>query len=300
MPTASSDTLNYPEIKVVHLSDGKEVPFLFRTLKKIRMYYKRLKLIQLVKLLFLIALTKAFAKNFSKWFAGWPAQKLTLDGFKYPVFIRPGTTDVEVMQQVLLDNEYDFKLPATPKVIVDAGTNIGMAAVYFATVFPEATIFAIEPDRSNYELTVKNTQGYPRVKALHAALWNTEGQINLLDVHGGHCGFRTSDDSAGPFHSVAKTPAITVDSLMRDHAIEKIDLLKLDIEGAEREVFNASANWISKVQMIMVELHDYLQTGCGDAFYKATANYQPEIVTKGETILRHRSIQQVALEFSPK
>jgi FkbM family methyltransferase len=299
MPTASS-TLTPRDIKVVHLSDGKEVPFLFRTLKKIRMYHKSLKLVQIVKLLFLIALTKAFAKRFSKRFAHWPSQKFTLDGFKHPVFIRPGTTDVEVMQQVLLDNEYDFNLPTVPKVIVDAGSNIGLAAVYLATVFPNATIFALEPERSNFELLVRNTEGYSRIKALNAALWNVEGQINLLDPHGGHCGFRTSDSSAGPFDSVAKTQAVTVDSLMRDYGIERVDLLKIDIEGAEREVFNGSANWINKEVMIMAELHDSTHAGCSEAFYKATENYQSEIVIKGETILRQQSTLPAILELSQK
>jgi FkbM family methyltransferase len=297
MPTASSAS-DHRDIKVVQLPDGKEVPFLPRTLKKIRTYHKSLKLVQIVKLLFLIALTKAFAKKTSKWFARWPAQKFTLDGFKHPVFIRPGTTDVEVMQQVLLDHEYDFKLPTAPKVIVDAGANIGLAAVYLATIFPDATIFALEPERSNFELMVRNTEGYSRIKALNAALWNVEGQINLLDAHGGHCGFRTSDNSAGPFDAVAKTQAITVDSIMRDQGIERIGLLKVDIEGAEREVFNSSANWINQVEMIMVELHDSTQAGCSEAFYKATENYQSEVVTKGETILRQRSIRPAILEFS--
>jgi FkbM family methyltransferase len=299
MPIASSAS-NRPDIKVVQLSDGKEVPFLPRMLKKIRRYHKSLKLVQIVKLLLLIALTKAFARRFSKWFAGWRAQKFTLEGFRHPIFIRPGTTDVEVMQQVLLDKEYDFQLPTAPKVIVDAGANIGLAAVYLATVFPDATIFALEPERSNFELMVRNTEGYSRIKALHAALWNVEGQINLLDPHGGHCGFRTSDSSAGPFNSVAKTQALTVDSLMRDHGIERIELLKVDIEGAEREVFNGSAHWINKVEMIMVELHDETQPGCSEAFYKATENYQSEIVMKGETILRQRSTHAAMLELSPK
>jgi FkbM family methyltransferase len=288
MPIASSDTLNRPGLKVVQLSDGKETPFVFRTLKKIQRYHKSLKSWQLVKLLFFIALTKIFAKHLAKIFAAWPVQKFTLAGYPHPVFIRPGTTDIEVMQQVLLDNEYDFKMPVVPRVIVDAGANIGLAAVYFAKVFPNATIIAIEPDRSNYDLIVRNTEGYQQIKALQMALWNSDGEINIFDPHGGHCGFRTGEGNAGSIEAVAKTPAITVDSLMRKYGFEKIELLKLDIEGAEREVLNSSSGWINQVDVIMVELHDYFQAGCGEAFYKATENFQSEIVTKGGTILRQR------------
>jgi hypothetical protein len=106
--------------------------FMFRILKKIQIYHRRFGFVRLIIILFLLLLAKVLARRFVKLSTNWREQSLTLAGVKHPVYVRPGTTDIEVMQQVLLDYEYDFKLPGRPQVIVDAGANIGLASVYFA------------------------------------------------------------------------------------------------------------------------------------------------------------------------
>ena len=261
---------------------------MFRILKKIRIYYRRFGLIRLFKILYLLFLAKVLARQFVKLSANWRVQTLVLAGVKHPVYIRPGTTDIEVMQQVLLDHEYYFNLPGRPKVIIDAGANIGFASVYFANPYPDAIIVALEPDHSNFKLLELNTAAYPQIRAVNSALWSENQQLNLFTPNGAHSGFCTLEKNSGSMQECGTVPAVNLDTLMKTQGLETIDVLKMDIEGAEKEVFENSATWIDKVNILLIELHDHYKPGCSEAFYEATKMFRPEIVKKGETILRLR------------
>ena len=264
-----------------------------RVLKKIAAYRARLGTLALVKLLFLIILSRVFGRQFLGLSAKFPIQKMVLPGLKQPVYVRPASTDIEVMQQVLLDNEYEFSLPSPPKVIVDAGANIGLASVYFANKYPDATIIALEPDPSNFKLVEMNTAAYPQIRRMNVALWNENKQLNLFSAKGGHCGFRTLEGKADELELCGETRAVTIDKVMEIHGLKFIDILKIDIEGAELEVFQHSSTWIDRVGALMAEVHDSYKPGCSDAFYAATKSFRPDVVIKGETILRLRDAKTV-------
>jgi FkbM family methyltransferase len=243
---------------------------------------------RLCRILFLLSLAKVLARRLVRWTAKLPVQTLVLPGLRHPVHVRLGTSDVEVMQQVLLDHEYDFILPIQPRVIIDAGANIGFTSVFFANLYPDATIVALEPDRSNFQLLERNIANYPHIRAVNAALWCENKQLSLFTLDGAHAGFYTADGDTKSQRECGEVSAITLEELMNTQGLNAIDVLKMDIEGAEKEVFQSSSAWIDKVNVLLVELHDHYKPGCSEAFYKATANFQPEIVRKGETILRLR------------
>jgi hypothetical protein len=71
------------------------------------------------------------------------------------VFIRPGTTDQSVYQQIFESKDYDFELN-DPKFIIDAGAHIGLSSIFFANKYPSSTIIAIEPEPSNFTMLCKN------------------------------------------------------------------------------------------------------------------------------------------------
>lgn len=81
--------------------------------------------------------------------------------------------------EVITWNMYATRLHQSPRVIVDAGANIGLTAVYFANQFPAARILALEPESSNYALLCKNTAAYPQ-----AALWSSTATLDLVDAMG--------------------------------------------------------------------------------------------------------------------
>ena len=72
------------------------------------------------------------------------------------------------------------------------------------------------------------------------------------------------------------------------YGIDEIDLLKLDIESGEREVFRLSRSWIDKVDVIIVELHDRIQTGCIRAYVEATAHGRRDLPASGEKMISKR------------
>jgi FkbM family methyltransferase len=202
-----------------------------------------------------------------------PLFKTRVYGIRHPVYIRIGTTDLSVLKQVLIERHYDFWLPINPTVIVDAGANIGLSAVFFANKYPNANVFALEPEEANFKLLERNVSAYPQIKAVRAALWSENKQICLVDPGVGEHGFQTLDRDSGKCQHRGLVPAITLDNLMRQAELRQIDVLKIDIEGAEKEVFRTSATWKDKVAAIMVELHDSVLPGCREAFLEATKEF---------------------------
>ena len=110
------------------------------------------------------------------------ALKITHENYLYPIYIRNGSSDVHVYKEVIEKEEYDFISSHEPRVIIDAGANIGLAAVYFARKFPNAKIISIEPEKNNFFFLQQNTKNYPNIIVMQAALWDKVGEIELLDT----------------------------------------------------------------------------------------------------------------------
>lgn len=212
-----------------------------------------------------------------------PMVRVRVPGIQHPVYVRACTTDASVYAQVLVEKHYEFELSIDPRFIIDAGANIGLAAVYFANRFPDATIVAVEPEAGNYAMLCKNVAPYPKIRPLRAALWSENCQLNLFDPGQGSHGFQIRSDSVGS----AAVDAVTVDYLLQQAGMKEVDLLKIDIEGAEKEVFEASADWKGRMLAVMAELHENLKPGCIAAFETATAHLDGYAV-KGETVAKYR------------
>ena len=208
------------------------------------------------------------------------------DDIKHPFGLRMGTSDIFVYKQIFIKKEYDFSFKFEPKVIVDAGANIGLASLYFANKYPYTKIIAIEPEESNYVLLKKNTSPYDNIITIKAALWNKSGHINLVDPGFGKWGFMTHDQNVSatePDNLLHPVEAITVDKIISDNDIDRINILKVDIEGAEKEVFSDPSLWIDKVDSIITELHERMKPGCSRSFYCGTAGFDSEWI-RGENI----------------
>ena len=61
---------------------------------------------------------------------------------------------------------------------------------------------------------------------------------------------------------------------MKEFGMETIDILKVDIEGSEKEIFSNNLDWIDHVRVICIELHENIMPGSEDAFADATKNYE--------------------------
>jgi FkbM family methyltransferase len=200
-------------------------------------------------------------------------------GIPGSVHIRIRTTDEGAYEQIFEDQQYAIDLPFSPRVIVDAGANIGTASIYFAHRYPEARIIAIEAEASNFALLSKNAQPYPKITPIHAALWSHDGEMSLTlpeAAKGPH------EKWAFYVHDGPGTPVRTISmrSLMNEMKIASIDVLKVDIEGAEKEVFE-SCDWIDAVRCVMIELHDRFKPGCSAAVSSVMQGFS--VSQQGET-----------------
>lgn len=205
--------------------------------------------------------------------------KLDRRDCKYPFWLRVPSSDVRIYEQIFAKQEYDFRTSVQPRVIVDAGANIGLASIYFANKYPDAKILAIEPEQSNFELLQKNTGPYANVIAIQAALWHKNEEINVVDPGVGKWGFRTEEkDSSGKLAdgTCQVVASVTLDKIIDDYDLGRIDILKLDIEGAEKEVFSNTSSWIEKVDSIIIELHERMKSGCSRSFYCGSNGFDDE------------------------
>jgi FkbM family methyltransferase len=211
---------------------------------------------------------------------------------KAPFYLRLKTSDLPTYDQVFIKLEYEFAISRIPKVILDAGANIGLASIYFANKYPDAKIIALEPEQSNFKMLEMNVSAYPNVFPVQAALWNKNEEVSVIDTDLGKWGFVTeTKDTSGRLQGITchTVEAITVDKIMQNFNIETIDILKIDIEGAEKEVFSDSSAWIERVDSIIVELHDSMKMGCSRSFYNGSNGFVDEW-TQGENVYLSRSL----------
>jgi FkbM family methyltransferase len=203
---------------------------------------------------------------------------VTRPDLKAAIVLRVPSADFATYRQIFDRREYDFAVSNPPRTIVDAGAHIGLASVWFANRFPDARIVAVEPDAENFELLRHNAAAYPQIEPVQAALWSVETELDLVDPGLGTWGFMTSPvgDPSPPGEHRQRVRALTIDALMREHRLDHIDVLKLDVEGAEREVFTAAGPWLEGTDLLIVELHERLKVGCNRAFYGATAGFDQE------------------------
>jgi FkbM family methyltransferase len=194
-------------------------------------------------------------------------------GVRHPVYLRVRTTDIGMCGEILVKHLYGCEFHSEPRSIVDAGANIGLASIFFANKYPDARIVAIEPEASNFRMLKKNTARYPNVTPVQAALWNENCELELFDPEQGHSAFQMRSGSASATRLSNRVQAKTVDEIMSELNITAIDLLKVDIEGGEKEVFANPAKWIDRVGTIAIELHESLRPGCEQSVDQATRDF---------------------------
>ena len=204
---------------------------------------------------------------------------------RYKLFLRPNSCDYYTFNQVFMEAQYAIKYPISPFTIIDAGANVGFSPLFFARLFPKSKIVAIEPDDSNFESLKKNTENYPNIELHHKGLWHRDAYLYI-----------TNPDSTGQNdYIVAETenssnknsfPAISIRSIMQENNWETLDLLKRDIEGAEREVFGFNyEEWLPKTKVIFIEIHDNFKKGSSKAVFAAISKYNFSFSMNNENLI---------------
>lgn len=196
-------------------------------------------------------------------------------GETFEVRLREGTSDWMTFEQIFIDEDYDLRpLPrhaelmryyrdacATGKpLIVDLGANIGFSSLYFSLMWPDAQIVAVEPDGGNYTSLSNNVAKREKIDTIQAGAASREGKLRIVDPNAGKNAFTTAMSEGGD----GTIDIVTMAMLLRSYGPQKgfrPFILKIDVEGAEAELFSANTEWIDEFPIIVIELHDWLFPG---------------------------------------
>jgi FkbM family methyltransferase len=212
---------------------------------------------------------------------------------QYEVALRLGTTDTVVFSQIFTDREYDApSLPAAASTIVDLGANIGLATVFFGLRYPQARLLSVEPERQNFDLLATNVAALgQRVQKQQVAVWSKDGIINLhvSDAAGHSLGARGYQTSESTSTAATRVPCYNLATLLDIARFPTADIVKIDIEGAEHEIFSREpARWLPRVNLIIVEAHDRFRPGAERAVRTALAPWFEELPGSGENLIFRR------------
>lgn len=167
--------------------------------------------------------------------------------------LRSHTTDISVLGEVV-GGESIGQIPADldAKTVLDLGANIGLAYRWLRLRYPSARFVCVEPSPGNREILRANVQAVDGVSEIVGACIGGYARRVKLTTVDGEWGFRMRDVADS---EEADTDVLTMDQLLQRTGIERIDVLKCDIEGAEAELFADCASWIDRVDCMVVECH---------------------------------------------
>jgi FkbM family methyltransferase len=203
-----------------------------------------------------------------------------------PVRLRPGTSDVDVFRQIFISEEYApcSRLDGI-RTIVDCGANIGLASMYLLDSYPLAKVLAIEPDPGNAEICRRNLRSFgDRAQVESFGVWASgdwEKPARLrFDRYAGDGREWAIAVREARADEAAESTGIAMRAIC--DRVGHIDLLKVDIEGAEALIFSDdSAPWLSRVSNIAIELHN---DSCRRSFEGALANFAFETLKSRESV----------------
>lgn len=188
----------------------------------------------------------------------WP---IRIRGYATPMFLRLGRSDGFVMKEVFLTGVYQptlDQLHEPVRQIVDLGANVGLSVRLWLQHFPQARVLAVEPDAANYAALIGNLAAVhvaDTVSCVMACVAGRPGTV-YLDRSAEDCAIHVSDQANGD-----PVRAMTMPQLLDEaNFTGEIDLLKMDIEGAEADVLADCSAWIGRVKLLVIELHgEYAQ-----------------------------------------
>lgn len=148
---------------------------------------------------------------------------------------------------------YKFSCESNNPYIIDCGANIGLSVIYFKQLFPEAIVTAFEPDSKIFNILKHNVNEVfelKDVKLIDKACSDKEGSIS----------FYSEGADGGRFASNTDTKSIIEVRTIRlkNYLQQKVDFLKIDIEGAETDVILDCENELKNVDKIFVEYHSFI------------------------------------------
>ncbi|MFW6008262.1 MAG: FkbM family methyltransferase [archaeon] len=247
--------------------------YLLGKIKYIHNYIIKMGLFQTLKFL--------YCSNFKQ-----SLQKYKIKNCTYPIFIRGMTSDKESFEKIFILEEYNIKyLEFYNPIIIDAGSNCGHYALFIKNKFPKSKIIVIEPENSNIEILKKNLEKIENVDFVFKGLWSKKTNLSIKNIKNEKYSFQVYEDDKGTIL------ATSLQDIIKKFKLNKIDILKMDIEGSEKKIFeeNTSA-WKNKVNIILVEPHDKYVKNCEKTIKNFAKKNNFNIIKKGENLILKKKI----------
>lgn len=230
---------------------------------------------------------------------GTGLRSVHVPGFAHRIWLRAGTTDIANFEQVFLHGGLDqrrfpqgralhayARMAKGPKVVVDGGAYIGLSSVWLARDYPDATIFAVEPDPANIAMVRRNAAAWPNIVPVEAALWDQPATLSLRREGLEPWGVRVGE-AAGEGSTV---PTVTINQLMERAGAGELLAVKLIVEGAERAVFRSALEWLDKTHHVVFMPSDWATPGEGGgrAAFAALAGQPFDWIVDGQCVYCYR------------
>ena len=178
------------------------------------------------------------------------------------------SSDIDVFYQIYVNKEYQPLIDISRKyffnqkvsVVIDLGGNIGLTSLFLLSEYKKAKLFIVEPEKNNIEMINLNLKIHNnfdnQITISNAAVWSHDTKIKILSD------FRDGADWA--YRAVEScsdegTLAYSLISYCKMHNIESIDILKIDIEGTEKIIFEGSdkdLDFLKCTKIIAIEIHE--------------------------------------------
>lgn len=164
-----------------------------------------------------------------------------------------GGADAFIHSEIFGHQYYRLPLASAPRTILDLGANIGLAAIYFSRMYPQAEIACVEPFPDNVRLLQANLKlNGVRGRVFPAAIDIKDGCVGV-ELHPQDYGHKIAKSPETASFSV---PSVSVPTIMRDMRWDRIGLLKVDIEGHETVLLAEACDWLHTVDALCIEWHD--------------------------------------------
>ena len=174
-------------------------------------------------------------------------------------------TQAQALAEVLFEQDYGMPIDGPVRTIVDLGANAGRAAVYLHDRFPDASILAVEADPDTARLAARNTAADPRTEVVAAAVTDHDGTVTFTRLPGHSWGSNVFSAWSGPDSPRLEVRSVMLGTLLRQHGIDHVDVLEIDVEGAELQALTTDQT-LAHVTTVIGELHPaILQMPADDA-----------------------------------
>ena len=172
--------------------------------------------------------------------------------------------------------------------MVDLGANIGTEILRFSRLYPNSSILGIEAEPRNFAFLRKNTKDKGNVTILNAAIWDTRVPLNFVGNNDDSQSWSLMPAEEKHDYDIIGMPFVEI---LRSFEIDSIEILKVDIEGAEVELFKTCDEWIHKVSCIIMECPDSDKSFATQLIFDRLTRYDFKFNTyiNGENLVLVRS-----------